>query len=179
MNPTGAPSDNDPSPSGSGHDSSTLAVADVAQRGIDYCRKGHWDKGLRCLHAAIANSESGSLHLPAGYYGFLGAALAKAKKYNEALEFCRVGVKKDFYLTESYLNLARVHLARGEQGLAYSAALRGLAIDEDDPQLKAFLRREFPHRKKPMVGFLKRSNPVNKALGRARHAVTGDSNDGN
>lgn len=156
-------------------DSAAITATAVAQRGIDFCRIGHWHKGLRCLTAAIHGSASGCIQLPGGYYGFLGAALAKVeKRYKEGLEFCNVGLKKEFYLPDNYLNLARVYLAVGEEGQAYTSAQRGLSLDADNREIREFLRKEFPARKKPILRFLKRGNPINVMLGRFRHAIAGE-----
>jgi Flp pilus assembly protein TadD len=69
---------------------------------------------------------------------------------------------------ELLLNQARAHLALGQRDRAVKAIMRGLAAAPLDPALKA-AQASMGWRRKPVIPFLSRSNPINRWLGRMRH----------
>ncbi len=66
------------------------------------------------------------------------------------------------------LNLARAHLALGQRERAVRAIQRGLAASPEDPGLQA-AQRSMGWRRRPVLPFFGRSNPLNRWLGRLRH----------
>ena len=69
---------------------------------------------------------------------------------------------------ELCLNQARAHLALGQRERAVKAVIRGLAASPHDPALKA-AQAAMGWRRKPVIPFLTRSNPINRWLGKLRH----------
>ena len=69
---------------------------------------------------------------------------------------------------ELYLNQARAHLALGQRERAVKAIIRGLAVDPHHEPLRA-AQQAMGWRRKPVIGFLSRSNPINRWLGKIRH----------
>lgn len=69
---------------------------------------------------------------------------------------------------ELLLNSARVHLALNQRDRAVRAISRGLELWPDDAHLRA-ARDAMGTRSAPIVPFLARGNPLNRALGRLRH----------
>ncbi|BDG01619.1 tetratricopeptide repeat protein [Anaeromyxobacter oryzae] len=69
---------------------------------------------------------------------------------------------------ELLLNQARVHLALNQRERAVRAVARGLELWPDDPRL-ALARDALGTRRSPVLPFLSRNNPLNRALGRLRH----------
>ncbi len=69
---------------------------------------------------------------------------------------------------ELCLNQARAHLALGQRERAVKAVIRGLSVTPDDPALRS-AQAAMGWRRKPVIPFLDRSNPVNRWLGRMRH----------
>ncbi len=69
---------------------------------------------------------------------------------------------------EIYLNQARAHLALGQRERAVKAIIRGLAVDPHHEPLRA-AQQAMGWRRKPVIGFLSRSNPINRWLGKIRH----------
>ena len=69
---------------------------------------------------------------------------------------------------ELHLNQARAHLALGQRDRAVKAVMRGLAAAPGHPALTA-AQQAMGWRRKPVLPFLGRSNPLNRWLGRIRH----------
>jgi tetratricopeptide (TPR) repeat protein len=72
---------------------------------------------------------------------------------------------------ELYTNLAQVYLSGSRRDLAIEALQTALSIDQRFrpavDQLGAM-----GHRRPPVFGFLERSHPINKVVGRIRHRLT-------
>lgn len=100
---------------------------------------------------------------------YFGLCLALVqKKFKPAIELCRKAIEMQFYDGAHYENLARVYIAAGQRKKAVEATDEGLKIIPDHDGLRA-LRRDLGVRSRPSVPFLARDNPINQALGRARH----------
>jgi len=67
-----------------------------------------------------------------------------------------------------YLNQARAHLALGQRERAVKCIIRGLAVDPHHEPLR-LAQQAMGWRRRPVLPFLPRSNPVNRWLGRLRH----------
>ncbi len=96
------------------------------------------------------------------YYG-LCSALERAK-IGLGLELCTKAIKKDFHKPEHYLNLGRVYLTAGNKKGAITVFLKGLRFAPNDKGLNDILV-EIGVRKRPVIPFLNRSNPINRFLG--------------
>jgi hypothetical protein len=147
-------------------------LADAVKRGIEACRRGDWNEGLRHLGKVTAGGEVVN-GLPGLFYSYLGYGIAlRDRRVREGLKLCRHSIEVEFYQAENYLNLARTSiLARDRKG-AVKAVRGGLKIDRQNPHLLA-LYKELGIRSSPVLSFLDRKNPVNQLLGRIRHALRG------
>ena len=137
---------------------------------IESCRRGAWREGLPAL-ARIAEQETRPGALPALVYSYLGYGIAlRQQRLSEGLKLCQHAVKMEFYQAENYLNLARTHVLAGHRRAAVRAVADGLKVEPDHGQLLK-LQHELGLRKRPVLAFLSRSNPINSLLGRIRHFV--------
>jgi tetratricopeptide (TPR) repeat protein len=152
----------------------SLAVETLAGRGIDLCRQGNWKRGLE--HLAYVAESSERAKLPACFYSYLGYGIARFQgKVDEGLDLCEQALKMDYCGPENHLNLGRIYLlVRGNRGQAFRAIREGLHFDPDNRQLLDVLE-EMESRRKPILPFLARGNPVNRNLGRLRHALLAPS----
>ena len=148
-------------------------LADTIKRGIDACRRGDWNEGLRHLGKVTAGGEVVN-GLPGLFYSYLGYGIAlRDRRIREGIKLCRHSIEVEFYQAENYLNLARTSiLARDRKG-AVKALRAGLKIDRNNQQLLA-LYKELGIRSSPVLSFLDRKHPLNQLLGRIRHALRGD-----
>jgi hypothetical protein len=139
------------------------------ERGIALCRAGEWDRGLDVL----GRLASAGARLSSQGYSFLGYGLAhRRKQVREGLRLCDHAVKLEFYQPDNLFNLARTQLLAGDRRGATASMRRGLAIDHDHAGLVA-LAEEIGPRRRPVLHFLARGNPLNILLGRIRHAIKG------
>jgi hypothetical protein len=96
------------------------------------------------------------------YYG-----MCAAMRWGEiglGLELCTRAVKKEFYKTEYYINLAKVYIKADNKKGAIAVLKRGLRFDPDNDVIHEELVR-LGARKRNVIPFLKRSHPANKFLG--------------
>ena len=147
-------------------------LADTIKLGIDACRRGDWNEGLRHRGKVTAGGEVNGL--PGLFYSYLGYGIAlRDRRVREGLKLCRHSIEVEFYQAENYLNLARTSmLARDRKG-AVKALRAGLKIDRHTQHLLA-LYKELGIRSSPVLSFLDRKHPINQFLGRIRHALRGE-----
>lgn len=145
-------------------------LSQALRRGIELCRQGEWSNGL-CFLGKVA--EAGCTNAPGLYYSYLGYGIARCERRTaDGLKLCRHAVKLQFYEPENYLNLARTALLVNDRKVAVDAVRKGLKIDRNNRDLRA-LYRELGVRKRPVLRFLSRSNPINLILGRIRSLLFG------
>jgi predicted Zn-dependent protease len=145
-------------------------MTDAMRDAIERCRRGGWREGLPAL-ARIAEQETRPGALPALVYSYLGYGIAlRQQRLSEGLKLCQHAVKMEFYQAENFLNLARTLVLGGHRRAAVRALADGLKIEPDNEQLLE-LQHEMGLRKRPVLSFLSRSNPINSLLGRLRHLV--------
>ncbi len=109
------------------------------------------------------------------YYGCLQAIVDK--KYRSGVDTCKKAItllKKAETFGEEllypvfYLNLGRAYVAAGKKKDAIESFNKGLEYDNSNRELLKELR-SLGMRKKPLVPFLDRSNPINKYIGMILH----------
>lgn len=147
----------------------SLLMTSSLKLGIECCRRGDWNEGLRYLGKLAEDGESSNL--PGVFYSYLGYGIALCqKRVDEGLKLCQHSIKVQFYEVENYVNLARTCLLARDRRKAVRAVLGGLKVDPHSPELLA-LYRELGIRSQPVLPFLERQNPLNQLLGRIRHAL--------
>jgi len=145
-------------------------MTDAMRDAIERCRRGGWREGLPAL-ARIAEQETRPGALPALVYSYLGYGIAlRQQRLSEGLKLCQHAVKMEFYQAENFLNLARTLVLGGHRRAAVRALADGLKVEPDNEQLLE-LQHQMGLRKRPVLSFLSRSNPINSLLGRIRHLV--------
>ncbi len=90
------------------------------------------------------------------------------KKRRQAVEFCRKAVDLEEYNPDIHWNLGRVLLASGRRREAHRVLRSGLRHEPNHAGLRRELRK-MGLRKRPVVGLLPRSNPINVLLGKMRN----------
>ncbi len=111
------------------------------------------------------------------YYGYLESILNK--NYRQGIETCLKTLKEvksnvpsgmEPFYPVLYLNLGKTYLAAGYRKAAIDAFFKGLAGDHENKDLLREIKK-LGIRGEPVVGFLPRSHPVNKYLGKLRHKL--------
>jgi tetratricopeptide (TPR) repeat protein len=140
--------------------------------GIAAARKDDFERGLIFLaeaHRRLVGKETvKDAAFPASAFSYYGLCLALHKgRIKDGADFCQVALDLEFYNAENYANLARVWIAARSRRKAIDALDRGLAVDPRSQVLQR-LRTSLGVRKKPVIPFLHRDNPLNVTLGRMR-----------
>lgn len=144
-----------------------------AQQGIELCRKGRWKDGLDIL-GRIAEADRQGTELPGLFYSYLGYGIAHyQRKVREGLALCQHAIKVQFYEPENYLNIARVHLLRRNRRKAVEAIHQALKLSPRHPGVLRLLK-EIGYRRRPVIPFLSRDNPLNIWLGKMRYQMQQD-----
>ena len=146
------------------------ALMGFIDSGIDHCRAGRWDRGVEYL-GYVAKREPRGLGEAGLFLSYLGCAVARTQdRTAEGLALCEQAVKVEFYQPENWANLAEVLLLSGRRGEAMNAVEQGIDIDSRFGRLREIHRR-LGERRRPVVRFLDRSNPLNRLLGLLRSQV--------
>lgn len=85
---------------------------------------------------------------------------------------CLEAIRGAFYIPDLYCALGVLLLRAGDRAKAHAAFQRGLRLDPHHAGIKARLR-EMGERRIPVLGFLDRTNPANRVLGRMRAQLSG------
>jgi len=143
------------------------ADLESAVRGIDKCRRGEWAEGLGLLAEAVSSPLRGSI--PGLTYSYLGYGIAHREgRLQEGLTLCRHALKLEIFEPDNYVNLARTQLLARDRAAAVRTVREGLRVDRLNEDLLA-LKATLGVRRGPMLKFLPRKHPLNRALGRLRH----------
>jgi tetratricopeptide (TPR) repeat protein len=134
----------------------------------------NFEGALKILDEALAEHPFNALLL--SYYGYLDAIVNR--NYNRGVDLCKTAIEilkeelrgevslgQGSLYSVFYLNLGRAYLAAGSKKYAVEAFKKGLEADPEDQDLLREVRR-MGIRKEPSISFLKRSNPINKYIGR-------------
>lgn len=141
---------------------------ELAQRGIDLCRKGDWQRGLQLL-AMVADQKEAGAELPGTFYTYLGYGIARYdRRVREGLALCEHGVKREFYQPDNFFNLARTYMLANQRRKAIETVIAGRQVDRRHTGL-ARLHKELGIRRPPVLPFLSRDHFLNRLFGRMRH----------
>lgn len=142
-----------------------------AQEGIQLCRQGKWKEGMKTL-GLIAEADRQGTELPGLFYSYLGYGIAKFEgRAKEGLALCKHAIKVQFYESENYLNLSRVYLLRNRRSRAVQALQQALKLSPRHPEAVK-LAKQIGFRRRPVIPFLSRDNPLNVYLGKMRHQMS-------
>jgi Flp pilus assembly protein TadD len=150
----------------------TTSPADAGMTDFKEClkhlRDGHPEEALQHARRALGIAPKNPFYL--SYTGLL-AALSE-KRFGDAETLCREALGMRCNHAQLYLNLAEVYHQAGRTGDAIDTLEKGLVSAGRDFRIRRALEK-IGVRRSPVVTFLHRSHPVNRALGRWRHRLTG------
>lgn len=151
----------------------SFEAKELAEEGIELCKKGDWDLGIQLL-GRIIEEQGISKDMPGAAYSYLGFGVAKRqRRIRDGLKLCEHAVKVQFYQPDNHWNLARVRMMANDRRGAVRSIARGLKLDPNHRGLRG-LREEIGVRGRPVLPFLSRGNFLNRWLGRIRHDFHGD-----
>jgi len=107
----------------------------------------------------------------ARYLSYYGLCLGlEQNDLREAMRFCREAVTIEGYNADIRCNLSLVLMRAGRRKEAHINFVRGLHVEPGHRKIVRAMR-EMGLRRRPVVPFLARTNPVNVMLGRMRFRV--------
>ncbi len=143
-----------------------------------HLRSGNQKQAYRVLLQAVVDHPDNALIL--SYYGCLQAIVDK--KFRSGIDTCRKALAT-FKPADTYsagviypilhLNLGRAYLAAGRKQDAVDSFTKGVKYDKANSELNKELRM-LGLRKRPLIPFLSRSNPINKYIGMLLHEKKGN-----
>lgn len=121
-------------------------------------------KGDDTLSALVHFEKACQLETRSQFVSYLAFCLAKERgQYKKAISLCRKALENDPGNQAHYLNLGRIQVLMGDKPDAILTFREGLALGKNadiSEQLEVLGAR-----KKPVVPFLGRRNPINKFVG--------------
>jgi Tfp pilus assembly protein PilF len=97
----------------------------------------------------------------------LSVAMSRGGRCRDALRACETAVHNEHYNADLLFNLGKVYLLAGRTSKAMTVFAKGLKLDSNHRGIRAAMDNG-DRRKRPPIGWLKRSHPVNSFLGRIR-----------
>jgi len=152
----------------------TTSPADAGMTDFKEClkqlRDGHPSDALLHARRALGIAPKNPFYL--SYTGLL-AALAE-KRYADGEALCQEALGMRHNHAQLYLNLAEIYQQSGRTQEAIATLEKGLVSAGRDFRIRRALQK-IGTRREPILGFLHRSHPMNRTLGRLRHRFTGPS----
>ena len=142
---------------------------DSFEKGILALEQNEWREATAFFEAALTLERKLTPRTPqARYRSYYGLCLGLAKKRHEdAINICRSAIQMECYNPDLHWNLGRVLFNAGRKREAYRAFVKGVRQQPRHKGLVTDLRR-MGMRKRPVLPFLRRTHPINVALGRMR-----------
>lgn len=136
-------------------------AARLFKRGISLLRRGYPEDSAECLERVLDMGYDS-----AACYSWLGIAIARSRHGDiiKAEEYCKKAIKKAYYRPQYYNNLAEVYLIWGKKRKAVKVL--GETLNLDDSNKSAHIKlASLGIRRREVIPFLSRINPINKYLG--------------
>ncbi|MGK2859634.1 MAG: hypothetical protein ACSLFQ_20730 [Thermoanaerobaculia bacterium] len=140
-------------------------ITAAVRAGMAYVERGDYRQGYATLHAAYVRNDQSLPSAALSHFGVSVAVVENQTRKGE--ELCRRAIEEQFFNGAHVVNLVRLYVIRGDRKAAYDELQKGLARLPNDRMLLR-VREELGRREPPVLPFLRRSNPINVALGRIR-----------
>jgi len=148
---------------------------DYIKEAETFLRRNNQKDALKLLNNALEHCPNDPFIL--SYQGCLEAIVNK--KYSKGINTCRNAFKilkeqvpfgEEFFFPILYLNLGKAYLAASKNKEAYASFQKGLEIETENRDLLFELKKLGVRRQSPF-SFLKRSNPLNKYIGKLSYKL--------
>jgi tetratricopeptide (TPR) repeat protein len=139
------------------------------QKGMQAYEEGRGREAMAFFEAAIElERRLGEGSPQARYLSQYGLCLGTVmRRKHEGVRFCREAAQLERYNPDIHCNLGRVLMMAGRRKDAHAALIQGLRIQPDHRGIVQALK-DLGLRRRPVIPFLDRSNPLNICLGKLR-----------
>ena len=145
-------------------------VRDLLQLGMAALKKRKVREAAEMFYEVCQRFTQNGERVPPTALSLYALALAHQSRLKEAIDTGRQALKRDPQNATTRLHMARIYLLADSRRRAVDELQKGLSISPKNPDLLA-LQQELGARRKPVIGFLSRNNPINVKLGRARASL--------
>ncbi len=142
------------------------------QRGLLALKAGRGLEALALFEAALELERKQGPRTPqARYLSYYGLCLARdGSQPREGAELCRQAIALEFFNADLCWNYGRVLLLSDRRREAFAAFVKGLSVQKNHQEILREIGR-MGWRKRPVLAFLPRANPINVALGKMFRAT--------
>ncbi len=128
------------------------------EKAVEAMDRGNWLAALAWFEKAVQLEDK-----PV-YHSCLAACIARERgQYNKAVQVCMDTIEREPNNPVHYLNLGRINLFQGRKEEAISVFREGLEHGFEKRIVDEL--EKLGTRKKPVIPFLHRNNPINRHLG--------------
>lgn len=143
-----------------------LDISELFRLGSEALEMKDYATARRYLSAAVTRERS-----PNHLSQYALALAAHTKDIDQSIALCQEAVKQDPKNPDHFLRLGTIYLVANRKKEALRIFRLGLRVGKN-PNISRWLQ-VLGDRKKPVLPFLERSNPLNKYLGKLRMSLTG------
>jgi len=160
---------------GGGGDQVSSVDQERIKDAIRLTRQEEFDQALTLFESHLPGLSGGTIadrRLAAAAFSYYGLCVAMVRrKYSQAVDYCNVSLKANFMDPDHRANLAQVYLERGDRRKAVETLNAGLRLEPNNTQINLIFD-QIGRRRRPVVPFLSRDNPLNVWLGKRRARST-------
>jgi tetratricopeptide (TPR) repeat protein len=148
-------------------DLSKLSARELLYRAHALLNANRVDAATEAIYAVCERYSAADEPVPPPVLSLYALCLARQGKRKEAVDTCRLALKREPRNPTCRLHMARIYLLANARRKAYEELEKGLAYSPENQDLRRF-QAEMGKRRPPVIGFLSRDNPINIKLGKAR-----------
>lgn len=148
-------------------DLSRLSPRELLHRALALLNANRVDAATTAVFTVCERYSAADEPVPSTVLSLYALCLARQGKRKEAVETCRLAIKREPKNPTCRLHMARIYYLANARRKAFEELARGLTLDPDNGELLRF-EVEMGKRRPPVLGFLSRDNPLNVKLGKAR-----------
>jgi tetratricopeptide (TPR) repeat protein len=145
---------------------SAYSVRDLLKIGMSSLQNGKVNEAADIFMEVCDRFTEAGESVPSTALSLYALCLGHQKKLKEAIDTCRLAVRKAPVNATCRLHMAKIYMMADSRRRAVEELEKGLKISPKHVELLEF-QKEMGIRKRPVIGFLPRDNPVNVKLGRA------------
>ena len=140
-----------------------LDINKMLTLGIAATERGEYDNALRVLSAVYTTVPAEKMPQGLSSYGLCLARVEGKRKLGA--ELCQKAIQLQSYEGRHRANLVRIYITAKNRKKAVDVLDDSLRKMRNDPELIR-VRQEIGYRQSPEIGFLPRTNPINKLYSR-------------
>jgi predicted Zn-dependent protease len=148
---------------------SKLSARELLQQGTALLHANRVEDGSLVIFTLCERFSAADESVPPHVLSLYALCLARQGKRKEAVETGRAAIRRDSRSATCRLHMAKIYLLADSRRKAVEEISAGLTSSPNHPELLK-LRKEMGVRRRPVIGFLSRDNPLNVKLGKARAA---------